>query len=127
MNYLIKQVCFSLFGNYLRPSNNYRQVILTKMLFFDTDNLLRFTKLVKCIPEFQFFYCVLEKKNISSKIKRSKVTDYAALRGMHIVTFYQCLHCLLRYRQSVWTKIHCNSEISIFDPLKYVNYGWSYS
>ena len=27
-------------------------------------------------------YCVLEKnRNISSKIKRSKVTDYAALRG----------------------------------------------
>ena len=29
VNYLIKQVCFSLFGNYLRPSNNYRQSILT--------------------------------------------------------------------------------------------------
>ena len=28
-NYLIKQVCFSLVGNYLRPSNNYRQLILT--------------------------------------------------------------------------------------------------
>ena len=29
VNYLIKQVCFSLVGNYLRPSNNYRQLILT--------------------------------------------------------------------------------------------------
>ena len=29
VNYLIKQVCFSRVGNYLRPSNNYRQVILT--------------------------------------------------------------------------------------------------
>ena len=29
VNYLIKQVCFSLIGNYLRPSNNYRQLILT--------------------------------------------------------------------------------------------------
>ena len=28
-NYLIKQVCFSLVGNYLRPSNNYRQFFLT--------------------------------------------------------------------------------------------------
>ena len=28
-NYLIKQVCFSRVGNYLRPSNNYRQLILT--------------------------------------------------------------------------------------------------
>ena len=26
---LYKQVCFSLVGNYLRPSNNYRQLILT--------------------------------------------------------------------------------------------------
>ena len=26
--------------------------ILTKSLFFDSDNLLTFTKLVKCIPEF---------------------------------------------------------------------------
>ena len=25
VNYLTKQVCFSLVGNYLRPSNNYRQ------------------------------------------------------------------------------------------------------
>ena len=29
VNYLLKQVCFSLVGNYLRPSNNYRQLILT--------------------------------------------------------------------------------------------------
>ena len=34
------------------PSNNYRQLIFTAMLLFDTDSLLRFTKLVKCIPEF---------------------------------------------------------------------------
>ena len=34
VNYLIKQVCFSLVGYYLRPSNNYRQVILTLMLLF---------------------------------------------------------------------------------------------
>ena len=39
-------------GNYLRPSNNYKQVIFNKSCCFDTDNLLRFTKLVKCIPEF---------------------------------------------------------------------------
>ena len=31
VNYLIKQVCFSLVGNYLRPSNNYRQLILTQI------------------------------------------------------------------------------------------------
>ena len=37
-------------------------------------------KLVKCIPEFQFFTVFLKKRNISFKIKRSKVTDYAALK-----------------------------------------------
>ena len=37
--------------------------------------------MVKCLPEFQYFDCILEKlkKNIFN-IKRSKVTDYAALR-----------------------------------------------
>ena len=28
---------------------------------FDSDTLLRFTKMVKCLPEFEYFYCVLEK------------------------------------------------------------------
>ena len=36
--------------------------------------------MVKCLPEFEYFYCVLEKYNIIFKIRRSKVTDYAALR-----------------------------------------------
>ena len=37
--------------------------------------------MVKCLPEFEYFYCVLEKNNnIIFKIRRSKVTDYAALR-----------------------------------------------
>ena len=35
--------------------------------------------MVKCLPEFEYFYCVLKNKNIISKIRRSKVTDYAAL------------------------------------------------
>ena len=49
------------------------------MLLFDTDNLLRFTKLVKYIPDFWFFAVFLKNRNIISIIKRSKVTDYAAL------------------------------------------------
>ena len=58
-----------------------------RLCCFDTDYLLRFTKLVKCIPEFLvFFYCVLENRNISSKINRSKVTDYAALRKKNRMT-----------------------------------------
>ena len=36
--------------------------------------------MVKCLPEFEYFYCVLEKKNIIFEIRRSKVTDYAALK-----------------------------------------------
>ena len=41
--------------------------------------MLRSTQLVKCLPEFEYFYCILENRKFISKIKRSKVTDYAAL------------------------------------------------
>ena len=37
-------------------------------------------KMVKCLPEFEYFTVFLKKRNFISKIKRSKVTDYAALR-----------------------------------------------
>ena len=50
-----------------------------KCCCFDTDNLLRFTKLVNVYLNFIFFTVFLKNRNISSKIKRSKVTDYAAL------------------------------------------------
>ena len=33
--------------------------------------------MVKCLSEFEYFYCILE--FFFSKIRRSKVTDYAAL------------------------------------------------
>ena len=39
-------------------------------------------KMVKCIVEFEYFYCILENRNFISKIRISKVTDYAALRPM---------------------------------------------
>ena len=35
--------------------------------------------MVKCIPEFEYFTVFLKNKNIISKIRRSKVTDYATL------------------------------------------------
>ena len=36
--------------------------------------------MVKCLPEFEYFYCIFEKKhNFISNIRRSKVTDFAAL------------------------------------------------
>ena len=36
--------------------------------------------MVKCLPEFEYFTVFLKNKNIIFKIKRSKVTDYAALK-----------------------------------------------
>ena len=40
-----KNKCFSLVCNYLRPSNNSIQLIF----YFDSDNLLRLSKMVKCL------------------------------------------------------------------------------
>ena len=37
--------------------------------------------MVKCLPEFEYFTAVLKNRNFISKIRRSKVTDYAALTG----------------------------------------------
>ena len=62
MNYLIKTDVFSLVSNYLRPSNNSRQLIFNiNALVFDRDNLLRFTTMVKSLREFEYFYCIREK------------------------------------------------------------------
>ena len=36
--------------------------------------------MVKCLPEFEYFTVFLKNKNIIFKIRRSKVTDYAALK-----------------------------------------------
>ena len=55
MNYFIKTGVFSLVGNYLRPSNNYRQLIYNIKLYAVVLILmicLRFSKLVKYLPEF---------------------------------------------------------------------------
>ena len=49
------------------------------MLLFDSDNLFRPTKMVKCLPEFKYFTILLKNRKIISKIRRSKITDYAAL------------------------------------------------
>ena len=35
--------------------------------------------MVKCLPEFEYFIVFLKNENIIFKIRRSKVTDYAAL------------------------------------------------
>ena len=38
-------------------------------------------KMVKCLPEFEYFTVFLKNRNFISKNKISKVTDYAALTG----------------------------------------------
>ena len=60
MNYLIKIGDFSLVRNYLRPSNNSRQLIFNINAAVLIDNLLKFMKMVKRLPEFEYFYCILE-------------------------------------------------------------------
>ena len=37
--------------------------------------------MVKCLPEFEYFTVFLKNRNFISKIRISKVTDYAALTG----------------------------------------------
>ena len=74
-----KNSCFPLVGYCLRPSNNSRPLIFNINAGLDSVNLLRFTKMVNCLPEFEYFYCILEKNNIIYKIRRPKVTDYAGL------------------------------------------------
>ena len=50
--------------------------------------------MVKCLPEFEYFYCVLENKNIFFKIRRSKVTDYAALNDNWEKDLAHCPNCV---------------------------------
>ena len=72
-------------------------------------------KLVKCIPEFYFFTLFLKNRNISSKIKRSKVTDYEALRehllcdisGERSGSVVECLTLRLRGRGFEPHQGHC--------------------
>ena len=37
-------------------------------------------KMVKCLPEFEYFYCFLKNRNFISKSRISKDTDYAAFK-----------------------------------------------
>ena len=77
MNYLIKTGDFSLVSNYLRPSNNSRHLIFN---INAVDHLLRFMKMIKCLPEFEHFTVFLKIRNFISKIRRSKITNFAALK-----------------------------------------------
>ena len=49
--------------------------------------------MVKCLPELEYFTVFLKNKNIIFKIRRSKVTDYAALmhngKNMKVYALFQ--------------------------------------
>ena len=55
--------------------------------------------MVKCLPEFEYFTVFLKNNNIIFKIRRSKVTDYAALScytyflldSIHDGLYYYCV------------------------------------
>ena len=66
----MKTGVFSLVCNYLRPSNNSRQfifninaVVLIVIICLDLRKWSQNVdvNLVKCLPEFEYFYCILEK------------------------------------------------------------------
>ena len=39
-------------------------------------------KMVKCLPEFEYFTVFLKRRNFISKIRISKVSDHAALKDI---------------------------------------------
>ena len=54
--------------------------------------------MVKCLPEFEYFTVYLKNRNIISNIRRSNVTDYAALSrkvGVSLCKKLWQLRCLL--------------------------------
>ena len=54
--------------------------------------------MVKSLRDFEYFTVFLKNRNFASKIKRSKVTDYAALKmpcvGIFVVHFIYTLYAL---------------------------------
>ena len=48
--------------------------------------------MVKRLPEFEYFYCILEKiEHLFQKLKYPKVTDYAALTDtLYIIRIFTC-------------------------------------
>ena len=57
----IKRCVFSLVGNYLRPSNNSPQLIFNIISVVLMVIICKAKENGKTLPEFENFYCVLEK------------------------------------------------------------------
>ena len=75
--------------------------------------------MVKSLREFEYFYCILENRNFTSKIKKSKVTDYAALTSIErsergkflfiiLLKSYLSLHTFIHVQPMHWlgAKVH---------------------
>ena len=59
----------AIFLLYLRPSNNSGQLIFKhKCCCFNSDNL-RYTKMVKCLPEFEYFAVFLKIETLFLKLE----------------------------------------------------------
>ena len=52
--------------------------------------------MVKCLPDLNIFTAFLKNKNIIFKIRRSKVTDYAALMNVKMPTIVDILTFMSR-------------------------------
>ena len=73
--------------------------------------------MVKCLPEFEYFTVFLKNKNIIFKIRRSKVTDYAALTLRR--------HCNSGPRYAWSVSCHLTNRLS--DHLHYWQGFWFFS
>ena len=72
--------------------------------------------MVNCLPEFEYFTVFLKNKNIIFKIRRSKVTDYAALTLFILIDYHKhtlktilvrnCPFCILRDSQLNFCKMY---------------------
>ena len=64
--------------------------------------------MVKRLPEFDIFTAFLKNKNIIFKIRRSKVTDYAALKGcwvVFLIFFLNFNRILSKHKWRPWSDI----------------------
>ena len=66
--------------------------------------------MVKCLPEFEYFYCILEKRNFISKIRGSKFTDYVAFKPTYNMVLK--LYCY-SYLYLIWPLFNL---IQTFNP-----------
>ena len=64
--------------------------------------------MVKCLPEYEYFTAFLKNKNIIYKIRRSKVTDYAAL--LLVLPTRQIFCSILRNEQNVKSILSYNKS-----------------